>query len=180
MKILAGMFGVLLVAVGIAEVMARSMNPQKSEQQGAPVLAQTAAEWSISKAYTMNNQVLPGGMIASSKASDDGEIGIVCARGLTQVYVDLPDRPEPEAGTATTSYTMSLDGGVAAVGHGRMESGVRLIIGSRSLAASMGHAKVMRIRYTPLESETMKNVDFDMRGLPAALVAMRQACGTIR
>lgn len=136
------------------------------------------AEWSVDKGYTANNKVVPGMMMASALSSDGkAEISVRCSKGFAAVYVKPETRPEFEAGTESATFVSSLDGSAEATGHAMM-AGRNMTLGTMSLVKRLESGRAFRVRYTPFDGDALVAMDFDLRGLPAAVAAMRDVCGS--
>jgi hypothetical protein len=136
-------------------------------------------QWSVSRAYTVDNKVVPGMMIASADSVDGkDEMSVRCSVGFSAVYVRPETAPAPEAGTPDATYISSVDGSPEVVGHAVM-AGRNMKVGNAATVRQLAHARSLRIRFTPFDSSSLSTVDFDVRGLGAALGQMRDVCGSI-
>lgn len=166
-----------IACLGVAVLMVWIVPAQRSS--AAKAEESTPAQWSVSKGYTTSNKIVPGMMIASvDGAGDRGEISVRCAPGLSGVYVRPAEQPASEPGTETITYIGSVDGGAEAAGHADV-SGTLLKVGGAALVRQLVHAHNFRVRYTPSDNPSLVALNFDMRGLAAAVAEMNGACGAL-
>lgn len=167
-SILITVAAVATIGFGVSRVMSSA-----TARSGAPV------QWSVSKGYTIQNKVVPGSMVASAESAGGGEIYVRCSKGFVSVSVMMPDAPKSEAGTETITYISSMDGGAETTRHGDMLSTSQLAIGGADFLRLASTASHLRIRFTPVMDDVLKTVDFDLRGMPAAIAEMEPTCGPI-
>jgi hypothetical protein len=174
MKFVAGVIGVGLIIVGV--VMFSTRRPSASHD-GSVV---PAAQWSVSKMYTVDNHEVPG-MVGATVDSSDGEntLDVRCSKGFSAAYFRPHDAPAPEVGTETATYVSSLDDGPESVGHARVD-GRSMDIGNALFVSALAKARRLQIKYTPLMEHSLSTVDFDLRGLQGALNEMGAVCGQLQ
>lgn len=153
----------------------------QSQRSAAVVTAapreQSGAEWSVSKAYTAGNKVVPGALLASAESADGrADISVRCSKGFSGVYVRPESHPQFEAGTDSATFTSSLDGSAEATGHADM-TGNYMLIGQAPMVRQLAKGRRLTIRYTPFDGDHLVSMDFDLRGLPVAMAAMQDVCG---
>ncbi len=145
------------------------------------------AKWDVSKGYTPQNREVRGAMIADVESSNTYEsstglkftskLSVHCEKNLWGVFVGLTEGDlRPEAGTDNYTVSYDLDGAAAPSTIGK-PIGRYLYIGNKELVQRLIRADRFTFRFTTLEAKPAA-LDFDLRGLRAAVAALRVGCGS--